>query len=77
MLVHWAGNILSGSSAAPTIQSHQKELERSMLEDSLKEKLAHRPQPAEVIEKGILNGKPVSLMKIVTFNSLTVLYFEL
>jgi len=28
-----------------------------MLEDSLKDKLAHRPQPAEVIEKGILNGE--------------------
>ena len=28
-----------------------------MLEDSLREKLAHRPQPGDVIQKGILNRK--------------------
>lgn len=42
---------------SPALLAHQKELERSMLEDSLKGKLAHRPAPEEVIKKGILTGE--------------------
>lgn len=42
---------------SPALAAHQKELERSMIEDQLKGKLEHRPAPEEVIEKGILTRK--------------------
>lgn len=50
-------NILPENNVAPALLAAQKELEKSMLEDVLKEKLLHRPAPEAVIEKGILSGK--------------------
>ena len=40
---------------SPALAAHQKELEKHMVEDRLKEKLAHRPAQEELLEKGILS----------------------
>ena len=50
------GNILPDSTAAPSLQGQQRELEKHMRADSLNEKIAHRPTPAELIKEGILDG---------------------
>ncbi|KAJ9150213.1 hypothetical protein NKR23_g3820 [Pleurostoma richardsiae] len=47
-------NILPASTAAPSLQAQQKELEKHMRADSLNEKIAHRPTPEELIKKGVL-----------------------
>ncbi|CAI4214508.1 unnamed protein product [Parascedosporium putredinis] len=44
--------------AAPALQAQQKELERSMLADTLKEKIAQRPTPAELVNEGVLHQDP-------------------
>lgn len=54
------GNILPDSTAAPAIIGHQKELEKHMRADSLNEKIAHRPTPAELIKEGVLKEDPTS-----------------
>ncbi|TPX07243.1 uncharacterized protein E0L32_010837 [Thyridium curvatum] len=53
-------NILPASTAAPGLQAHQKELERSMRADTLNEKIAHRPSPEELLKKGVLDEDPRS-----------------
>ncbi|KAK4162298.1 hypothetical protein QBC43DRAFT_77823 [Cladorrhinum sp. PSN259] len=53
-------NILPASTAAPSIQAQQRELEKHMRADSLNEKIAHRPPPEEVIQKHILHEDPRS-----------------
>ncbi|RKU41276.1 hypothetical protein DL546_000589 [Coniochaeta pulveracea] len=53
-------NILPGSNAAPSLQAHQKELEKHMRQDSLNEKIAHRPSPEELIKEGLLHEDPRS-----------------
>ncbi|EFX01953.1 rpel repeat protein [Grosmannia clavigera kw1407] len=53
-------NILLASNAAPSLQAHQKELEKSMRADSLNEKMAKRPSPEDLIKKGVLDEDPRS-----------------
>ncbi|KAI0879798.1 uncharacterized protein GGS22DRAFT_176760 [Annulohypoxylon maeteangense] len=48
-------NILPASTAAPSLQEKQKELERHMRADSLNEKISHRPPPEKLIQEGILH----------------------
>ena len=50
------GNILPDSTAAPSLQGQQKELERHMRSDSLEQKLQQRPKPEELIKEGILEA---------------------
>lgn len=40
---------------APALQAHAKELEKHMLADNLEHKIKERPDPDELIEKGILD----------------------
>ncbi|KAG6006342.1 hypothetical protein E4U21_007145 [Claviceps maximensis] len=51
-------NILPASSVSPGILAHQKELERNMLEDKLKDKILHRPSPEELVREGVLHEDP-------------------
>ncbi|PHH60188.1 hypothetical protein CDD81_1968 [Ophiocordyceps australis] len=51
-------NILPASSAAPGLLAHQKELERNMLEDRLKDKISHRPNPEVLVRGGLLHQDP-------------------
>uniref|UniRef100_A0A1Y1KHD2 RPEL repeat protein n=1 Tax=Photinus pyralis TaxID=7054 RepID=A0A1Y1KHD2_PHOPY len=51
-------NILPASSAAPGLLAHQKELERSMLEDKLNDKISHRPSPEALVKGGVLHEDP-------------------
>ncbi|CAK7262692.1 hypothetical protein SEPCBS119000_000113 [Sporothrix epigloea] len=53
-------NILPESTAAPSLQAQQKQLEKSMRADSLNDKISHRPSPEELIEKGVLDEDPRS-----------------
>ncbi|OAA62487.1 RPEL repeat protein [Niveomyces insectorum RCEF 264] len=53
-------NILPASTAAPGLQAHQKELEKSMRADSLNDKIAHRPSPEELLKRGVLDEDPRS-----------------
>ncbi|KAL8821519.1 MAG: hypothetical protein Q9191_007288 [Dirinaria sp. TL-2023a] len=50
------GNILPDSTAAPSLQGQQRELERHMRSDSLEQKLQQRPKPEELIREGILEA---------------------
>lgn len=50
-------NILMDSGAAPGLQGAQRELEKHMRADSLEKHIQSRPKPAELVEKGILNGE--------------------
>jgi len=50
-------NILPNSNIAPALLAAQKELQRSQLEDSLENKLKNRPNAAELIKEGILEGE--------------------
>lgn len=54
------GNILASSTAAPSIQGHQRELEKHMRADSLNEKIQHRPKPEDLVKEGILTEDPTS-----------------
>ena len=54
------GNILPDSTAAPSIQGQQRELEKHMRADSLNEKISHRPRPEDLIKEGILSEDPTS-----------------
>lgn len=58
------GNILPDSTAAPALQSHQKELERHMRKDSLEKQLQSRPKPEELVSQGILERKSHSLYRV-------------
>lgn len=49
--------ILPDEHVSPAILGKTKELEKSMLSDSLNTKLTHRPKVEEVIEKGILTAE--------------------
>ncbi|KAM4058036.1 RPEL repeat domain-containing protein [Hirsutella rhossiliensis] len=51
-------NILPESSAAPSIQAHQRELQRNMLEDKLNDKISHRPDPEKLVKEGVLRNDP-------------------
>ncbi len=42
---------------APSLQRHQHELERNLIQDTLEHKIHDRPNPAELVEQGILTGK--------------------
>ncbi|KOS23416.1 MKL/myocardin-like protein 2 [Escovopsis weberi] len=53
-------NILINSKAAPSLQAHQKELQKHMLEDKLNEKISHRPAPEELLKTGVLHEDPRS-----------------
>ncbi|CAK7565905.1 MAG: hypothetical protein SEPTF4163_003835 [Sporothrix epigloea] len=53
-------NILPESTAAPSLQAQQMQLEKSMRADSLNDKISHRPSPEELIEKGVLDEDPRS-----------------
>ncbi|GJN70559.1 RPEL repeat protein [Purpureocillium lilacinum] len=53
-------NILPESSAAPGLLAHQRELERSMLEDKLNDKISHRPDPEALVKGGVLHEDPRS-----------------
>lgn len=55
------GNILPDSSAAPSLQGQQRELEKHMRADSLEKQLQNRPSPEALIKEGILqsNENPV------------------
>jgi hypothetical protein len=54
--MRYSGGVLpENHNVAPALIAAQRELEKSMLEDTLKEKLLHRPKPEEVVEKGILS----------------------
>jgi len=50
------GNILPDSTAAPSLQGHQKDLEKHMRADSLDNKLQNRPKPDDLVNKGILQS---------------------
>ena len=54
------GHILPDSNAAPALQAHQVELERSMKADSLESALKSRPAPDELVNKGILSENPAA-----------------
>jgi len=47
-------NILLDTTAAPAIQSAQKELERQKIQDAVKKSLEHRPEREELVERNIL-----------------------
>ena len=49
-------NILPDSTAAPALLEKRKELEKHMRRDSLEKKLADRPNPADLVKDGILQG---------------------
>ncbi|KAG9576723.1 hypothetical protein KCU84_g22346, partial [Aureobasidium melanogenum] len=49
-------NILPDSTAAPALQSHQRELAAAMRRDSIEKHLQTRPSPAELIKEGILEA---------------------
>ncbi|KAL5601216.1 hypothetical protein BROUX41_006014 [Berkeleyomyces rouxiae] len=51
-------NILPPSTAAPAIQAHQMELQKSMRADTLNEKISHRPSPDELLQSGVLANDP-------------------
>ena len=48
------GNVLPDTTAAPSLQEKQRELERHMRADSLEQKIQQRPKPDELIKDGIL-----------------------
>lgn len=54
MLIQYSGNILSDSTAAPSLQANQRELEKHMRADSLEQKIQNRPKPEDLIKEGIL-----------------------
>lgn len=58
VLTFFKGNILPDSTAAPSIQGQQRELEKHMRADSLNEKLGNRPKPADLIREGVLKEDP-------------------
>lgn len=51
------GNILPSSAAAPSLLSHQKNLERHMRRDSLEKQIVNRPAPETLIKEGILQSR--------------------
>ncbi|KAI1849084.1 hypothetical protein JX265_013099 [Neoarthrinium moseri] len=53
-------NILPASTAAPSLQEKQKELEKHMRADSLNDKISHRPAPEQLIKEGVLHEDPRS-----------------
>ncbi|KKA26454.1 hypothetical protein TD95_000161 [Thielaviopsis punctulata] len=55
---HNPENILPSTKASPAIVAHRHELEKSMLADTLKDKISHRPTPDVLLEKGVLSQDP-------------------
>ncbi|CAJ2500140.1 Uu.00g029930.m01.CDS01 [Anthostomella pinea] len=53
-------NILPASSAAPSLQEKQKELEKHMKADTLNDKISHRPPPEKLMQEGVLKEDPRS-----------------
>ncbi|KAH9903747.1 RPEL repeat protein [Xylariomycetidae sp. FL2044] len=53
-------NILPASTAAPSLQEKQKELEKHMRADSLNDKISHRPSPEKLMKEGVLHDDPRS-----------------
>ncbi|KAI8623773.1 hypothetical protein F5Y19DRAFT_350188 [Xylariaceae sp. FL1651] len=53
-------NILPSSTAAPSLQEKQKELEKHMRVDSLNDKISHRPSPEQLMKDGVLRDDPRS-----------------
>ncbi|RYO93702.1 hypothetical protein DL766_004760 [Monosporascus sp. MC13-8B] len=53
-------NILPHSTAAPSLQERQRELEKHMRADSLNEKISHRPSPEKLMKEGVLHEDPRS-----------------
>jgi len=51
------GNILPDSSAAPALQSQQRELAAAMRRDSIEKHLQQRPKPEDLVKEGILQGE--------------------
>ncbi|KKF94591.1 MKL/myocardin-like protein 2 [Ceratocystis fimbriata CBS 114723] len=51
-------NILPPTTAAPAIQAHQMELQKSMRADTLNEKISHRPSPDTLLKSGVLANDP-------------------
>lgn len=49
------GNILSSSTAAPALQSQQRELAKHMRANSLEKALQGRPSPEMLVKEGILS----------------------
>ena len=49
-------NILHDSTAAPSLQEKQHELDMHMRADSLEKNLQNRPKPDELVKEGILKG---------------------
>ncbi|TQS37328.1 hypothetical protein Golomagni_02200 [Golovinomyces magnicellulatus] len=48
-------HILLNTNIAPSLQGQQKELEKSLLADTLNEKIINRPHSEDLIKRGILN----------------------
>lgn len=42
---------------SPSLQKQQQDLERSLLQDAMEQKIQERPDASALIEKGILTGK--------------------
>ncbi|KAI1396541.1 hypothetical protein F4819DRAFT_475005 [Hypoxylon fuscum] len=53
-------NILPASTAAPSLQEKQRELEKHMRADSLNDKISHRPSPEKLVKEGVLHEDPRS-----------------
>ncbi|CEJ88706.1 Putative RPEL repeat protein [[Torrubiella] hemipterigena] len=53
-------NILPASTAAPGLQSQQRELQKHMLEDKLNDKIQNRPDPEDLVKGGVLHEDPRS-----------------
>ncbi|KAI1328919.1 hypothetical protein F5Y16DRAFT_137993 [Xylariaceae sp. FL0255] len=53
-------NILPSSTAAPSLQEKQKELQKHMRADSLNDKISHRPSPEKLVKDGVLHEDPRS-----------------
>lgn len=61
-------NILPESTAAPALQSHQRELANAMRRDSIEKHLQTRPAPSELVKEGILEGEwPLVLVIVCCF----------
>lgn len=58
-----SGNILPDSTAAPALQSQQRELAAAMRRDSIEKHLQTRPSPEDLIKEGILSRKQIQLFE--------------
>jgi hypothetical protein len=49
---------------APALQRQQHDLERHLLQDTLEHKIHDRPEPAELVQQGILTGTRYYFLKL-------------